>query len=365
MSEVIPKILCKESTTHRKKSNFRYYSGTILETTLTNQSDTLCQVKTLEAKYKDIVAITSVGFPTPDTITVLNGDKVRIVPSESLKETIHGKIIKIEDLNETINHHGKKSIHLAVENNNTKAVESILSGQGKKNVNAIDDSGWTSLHYAAQNGNLDMVKLLIKNGAEFKAMDKDGRAPIHIAAFYGRTNIVEFFIDSKIPIDWKSDKSGITPLHWAAEGGHLNASRFLVAQGANINAKDNSGQTVLHHAVKGRSLEVVEYVSPLVDNVNVKENKNYETPLHYAVKETPVQIPYINGKLSFNLNIIRHLIERHKDIDINAKDRNNQNTPLHYAVENNDYNIAGYLSQQLRQRGIDPDSIKIFMAKHL
>jgi len=44
------------------------------------------------------------------------------------------------------------------------------------------------------------------------------------------------------------DKLGITPLFHAATSHNVKVSQFLIAHGANINAKDNDGQTALHYA---------------------------------------------------------------------------------------------------------------------
>src|SRR4051812_8553959 len=46
------------------------------------------------------------------------------------------------------------------------------------------------------------------------------------------------------------DKKNSTPLHWAAFAGAELALSFLLAKGAEVNAKDSKGLTPLHLAVK-------------------------------------------------------------------------------------------------------------------
>ena len=65
-------------------------------------------------------------------------------------------------------------------------------------------------------GKLEVVKLLIEKGADFKSPDKDGKTPLHWAAYSGKLEVVKLLIEKGA--DFKSpDKDGKTPLHWAAE----------------------------------------------------------------------------------------------------------------------------------------------------
>jgi hypothetical protein len=42
--------------------------------------------------------------------------------------------------------------------------------------------------------------------------------------------------------------NGMTPLHWTANKGHLDATAFLLEEGADPNVRDNLGSTPLKHA---------------------------------------------------------------------------------------------------------------------
>ncbi len=49
-------------------------------------------------------------------------------------------------------------------------------------VDIQDSNGWTPLHYACDHGDLEVVKILINDGANLSKFSNTGFYPIHIAA---------------------------------------------------------------------------------------------------------------------------------------------------------------------------------------
>jgi uncharacterized protein len=48
------------------------------------------------------------------------------------------------------------------------------------------------LHAAAQNDQLQMVKLLLEYGADVEARTEEGETPLDLAQRYGNTDVVDF-----------------------------------------------------------------------------------------------------------------------------------------------------------------------------
>ena len=127
-------------------------------------------------------------------------------------------------------------------------VQLLLSN--KADVNAKANNGETPLIFAADRGHRDIAELLLANGAEVNAKNGDGTTPLHIAAFKGHKDVVELLLANKAEVNAK-DNDGATPLHLAAQQGRKEVAELLLANKADVNAKANNGMTPLHAAVIG------------------------------------------------------------------------------------------------------------------
>ncbi len=58
-------------------------------------------------------------------------------------------------------------------------------------VNRQDARGRTALHYGADNGHVDIVKLLIRYDANVTIIDNDGHMALDLARIQGHTGVVE------------------------------------------------------------------------------------------------------------------------------------------------------------------------------
>uniref|UniRef100_A0A8V1A8V5 NOTCH regulated ankyrin repeat protein n=9 Tax=Galliformes TaxID=8976 RepID=A0A8V1A8V5_CHICK len=84
----------------------------------------------------------------------------------------------------------------AVRRGNTKELQSLLQNMTncEFNVNSFGPEGQTALHQSVIDGNLELVKLLVKFGADIRLANRDGWSALHIAAFGGHQDIVLYLI---------------------------------------------------------------------------------------------------------------------------------------------------------------------------
>ena len=62
-----------------------------------------------------------------------------------------------------------------------------------KNINFLDEKGQTQLHEAAQDGVLDICKLIVRYEEDWNPKNEDGETPLDLAVKNGETATAEFF----------------------------------------------------------------------------------------------------------------------------------------------------------------------------
>ena len=72
-----------------------------------------------------------------------------------------------------------------------------------------------SIHEAASNGNIEIVKQHLAAGADLDAQDRHGDTLLYHAAEHGHKEIVERLITNGVDVNAK-DQDDVTPLHRAA-----------------------------------------------------------------------------------------------------------------------------------------------------
>ncbi len=136
-------------------------------------------------------------------------------------------------------------------------------------VNAAQGDGLTALHLAAQEGNLEITKLLLGAKANVEAKTKIGDyTPLHLAASGARLTVVQALLSAGASPSAVTTTTGVTPLHLAAKAldGEL-VVKALLEKGAPVNAREaSSGQTALMFAAAyGRAASVKELMAKGAD----------------------------------------------------------------------------------------------------
>lgn len=170
--------------------------------------------------------------------------------------------------------------------NNKPAIATYLLEHGA-DLNARDKSGQTALHWAAVRGGIQAADVLLESGAELEAMDSHGYRVTHVAAQYGQTDFL-YHICSK----WNAeadplDKDGRSPLHWAAYKGFVDPIKLFLFLNARLSRPDKEGCTPMHWAAIRGNLEVC--------TVLVHAGTKADLLLADATGSTPVQLASEKG----------------------------------------------------------------------
>ncbi len=205
---------------------------------------------------------------------------------------------------------GYTMLHKSVFNNDIETTEIIIKeakrrlGMGKgdalaKFINDKNNDGLTALHFAANKGNIPLLKLLIDNGANVDAVTNLGKNVMHMAAEGNQPSMIIYLITEEHQSSQCVDESGSTPLHWACYAGAEEAVNFLLNLNVDINEQDKEKLTPLHLATnEGRENIVLKLLQKNADK-NIPNNKG-ELPIDLARKKNHKRIEQILGEEDFN-----------------------------------------------------------------
>ncbi len=110
----------------------------------------------------------------------------------------------------------------------------------------------TVLHKASRMGKIVYVEALLKKGAKVNASIEDGTGDwagynaLLFAAYRGNINIVKLLINNGANVNSKNS-SGQTPLIIASSLGHREVVQYLLEKNATINIRDRNGKTALRY----------------------------------------------------------------------------------------------------------------------
>ena len=228
---------------------------------------------------------------------------------------------------------GVTSLHLAAESGDVDKVRELLQS-GKYNVNCTDSNGKTPLHYACAKGHLDMVKVLIARfNADVLFKDVNGCIPLIDAALNGWEHVVLTLLNEYLCPSNIRSKDNKTLLHWACYGGNVSLVQTLIRDHkADINARNDENDTPLHVAALGGEKKVALFlINEVGCDINITGYKG-RSLLHIACKRG-------------NVSLVQTLIRDHK-ADINARDDEN-NTPLHVAALFGEKEVASFLINEV------------------
>ena len=101
------------------------------------------------------------------------------------------------------------------------------------------------IHYAARQGDLNRVKLLVEKGADVNEKDDYRSSVLHYAVESGNLEVVQYLVEKGVDVNAKDEKNR-TVLHDAALSGNLELMQWLIEQGLDVHAKSASGITPQH-----------------------------------------------------------------------------------------------------------------------
>jgi uncharacterized protein len=141
---------------------------------------------------------------------------------------------------------GRKAIFIAVTEDSQRALESLLASPLTQ-VDEANAEGETPLMLAAIRGSLPVVQALVKRGA---AINRKGWTPLHYACSGPDNGVAAFLIAQGAELNARSE-NGTTPLMMAARYGNSDLVPLLIKAGAEPRAANEQELTVVDFAERG------------------------------------------------------------------------------------------------------------------
>lgn len=192
--------------------------------------------------------------------------------------------------------------------------------------------GSRPLTAAASKGYLELVKLLIKNGAEINLQDTwktlpPGRTPLEIACRNGHIEVVNYLLAHGADVNkvgyWSPIKTAASHGHGeiirtllkagakyeesdlslAARSGSLDAVTQLIQAGADAGYQDTDGESPLHAAAKRESPEIVQLLLENGAKLDMQTKRSKETALHFAAWKGRLEIAKVLVKAGADLSL--------------------------------------------------------------
>ena len=195
------------------------------------------------------------------------------------------------------------ALHYACRYSHIKLVEVLLLPEYTITVDNVGADGMTPLHYATRYGKnvvggcernseepdtgLEVVRLLVEQGADYNKQDDYSLTPLHHAAMRGYIKVVEFLLGLDNICINSRDKQGSTALHIAATYKNKLISQMLLEGNASVRIKDRQGQTPLHRAAQEGDSHIISLMLENLEDKDIamtEEDSDGNTPLTLAVQ---------------------------------------------------------------------------------
>ncbi|XP_060165187.1 ankyrin repeat and SOCS box protein 3 isoform X4 [Globicephala melas] len=191
------------------------------------------------------------------------------------------------------------TVGLAAREGNVKVLRKLL--KNGRSVDVADNRGWMPIHEAAyhnsieclrmliraavENGQIDVLRLLLRYGANVNGSHSMcGWNTLHQATFQENAEIIKLLLKKGANKECQDD-FGITPLFVAAQYGKLESLSILISSGANVNCQALDKATPLFIAAQEGHTECVELLLSSGADPDLYCNEdNWQLPIHAAAQ---------------------------------------------------------------------------------
>lgn len=175
--------------------------------------------------------------------------------------------------------------------------EAIRAGDSSKVAELVAADPSLAIFAAAIQGDVaTLEKLLAGNRSLIGAQSADGWTPLHLAAFFGKIDAAKFLLNKGAEVNARSTNAlQNMALHAAAAGRHADVIKLLIDHGASVNARQHGGWTAIHAAAQHGDLEIAKMLVAAGADIATRAD-NSQTPLDLALtKAQQAMVDYLEA----------------------------------------------------------------------
>jgi uncharacterized protein len=223
---------------------------------------------------------------------------------------------------------GETPLMTAVDNGHTD-VAKLLLDRGA-DVNACEThGGQTALMWAAANRSAEIVKLLLDHGADARARSTRGFTPLLFAAQQGEVESGRLLLRAGADVNDRGGNDRKTAVIVAAASGNTNFSTLLLDSGADPDLSDESGFTALHYAaLDAGGADIVRTLLAHRANPNPRTTRDSREYIYAGVNLTGATPMFLAASRG-NVETIRALLDGGADPFMTTE---KGTAPLHVAT---------------------------------
>ena len=226
-------------------------------------------------------------------------------------------------------------------------------------VNVKDSLGFNLRHYAAANGQIEILEMLLSHNVNLLEKNDSGVTPLLVAAYHDQVATVSWLLKNGASLNEK-DNSRYTALLHAAEGGATTTIQELLKRGASLKQKSFPFHSALFCAAVNGRTDTVSWL--LKNGASITEKKvidNFTAIMHAVMgghTETALYLQKCGAKLAEktgNNSTLLMIAAIHGDIntgawllsqEVNLHNKNNRGeTALLLAIKFNQAKMVQWL----------------------
>jgi len=188
-------------------------------------------------------------------------------------------------------------LHKIVQADNLRFVQKLI-----ERTRNGEEVGYGPCHFAVSLGDVELLELLLGNGADMNERDKEGNCPLMwVVANDGDEELMEALVDQGASVNIQNFV-GESPLFLAVQRNLEEKVRYLLENGADVRMMNLEGASPLHAAAANGNVEIISLLVKYGAHVNEVDEEG-DSPLHWAVRESQLEAASLLVKLGAEIDL--------------------------------------------------------------